>query len=147
MPKVERRSEPTPFLKFLVIGQIGFGHNTQDFPFLKSDSGINQPVFRPERYTDNRQQRQFARIGNQLNQCPLRIIEQRLLRKQIKTSISGDSQFGKSNDLYAFRYCLPHQSGYSFDIIKTICNPHMWHGRSDFDKSVIHIFFFNREQK
>ena len=95
-------SKPALLIKLLIIGKISLRDNAQHSPLLNDNRRIQQHTVQCNGHAQYRNDIHLARIVQNLYQPHFRLFEQKLLGKEVATSISGNAQLRKSNDLHTF---------------------------------------------
>ncbi|OAV65695.1 hypothetical protein Barb4_03247 [Bacteroidales bacterium Barb4] len=141
VPQLCPGTKPAFLLKLPAVRHVHFWHHTQYLPFLKGDSGIDQLVLRCQRNACYGKHIQLLRRLHQLQQCRLRIPQQRLLCKQVHARVSRHRQLREDHHLHSLRIGKAHQPFHLPHVMETIRHLHMGDGGSHFHKSVVHCFF------
>ena len=78
-------------------------------------------------------------IIKDLHQPHFCLFKQKLLSKQVATSISGNTHFRKYDHLHSFAFGYRNQTFYLLCIKFTVCHFYVWHSCSYFYESVVHL--------
>ena len=133
------RREPALLLELLVGGQVALGHHPEDLALLEGDGGVDQLAAGHQRAADDDQRVEAGGAAHQLDERPLGLAQQDLVREEVHAGIGRHRQLGEGDDLYP---SLVGLAGHLLDllgIVKAVGHPHVGDGRRDFDKSVIHV--------
>ena len=130
--QILRRREPTAFIEFMIIGQIGFGHKTMQLAAGNYCSAIVHLSPNHQRNAHcNGQTRKTAGIIHDLLQSLGTGTLQSFLEKQIRARVTRYSQFRKYHNITALSICLGHLHTNILDIGFHIAYLHCRHGASD----------------
>jgi len=116
--------EPSFFVKFLVIGQVGFGYHTQNFSLLYDCGAVQQGSFIGYGQSYYADDVQTAGEVHELYQGHLGLLQEELLLEEVLAGVGCERELGQTDDFHSMSFCLYDERFYLLYVILAVGHPH-----------------------
>ena len=132
------RFKMTHFIKLTVIRKIAFRHKTEEFSVLNSRGAVKQLSADLYRKPDKNKRRNTFAGFYYFNERTFRSFKQTILRKQIRTAITGNTKLRKNNYRRTLLLCLFHKQYNLLCVKSTVRDSKLRSRCRNLYKSILH---------